>query len=151
MSQRDLLEKDGGPENGLYNYEDLMKAFSYGETLEKSVATAPVNISKSTDSNVHFVQLQVPGFNADEISVDIKNDEAGYKLVVEGSFAPGDVEMEEAGCDYTHKTFEVAPFKTVVKINREIAEGKFNVGLDKGVLTIQCTPNADASVIKKIY
>jgi len=113
----------------------------------KDVQKTPLNISKNIDGNDVFIEVQAVGFEEADISVTTKMDDTGYKLVIEGT-----VNQEfEDDFSYTTKQFTIEPFKTVIKISREIAEGNFNIDLGAGILTIHCLPNMQATNIKKIF
>jgi len=113
----------------------------------RDVAKAPINISKNIDGNDIFIQVQAAGFEEGDISVNTKVDDDGYKLVIEGSV----IKDSEEGFSYSTRQFTIEPFKSVIKITREIAEGNFNIDLGAGLLTIHCLPNMEANNIKKIF
>ena len=120
-------------------------------TLGDNNLAAPMNISKIDDLNIHYIQLKVPGYREDEISVDSKIDDQGYKLIISGKFPQSDVDLEESNLKYSHKDFDMEHFKNIVKITREIAEGDFQVSLDNGILTIQCTPDNEKNLTRNNY
>ena len=113
----------------------------------RDVVKAPINISKNIDGNDIFIQVQATGFEENDISVNTKVDDDGYKLVIEGSV----IKDSEEGFSYSTRQFTIEPFKSVIKITREIAEGNFNIDLGAGLLTIHCLPNMEANNIKKIF
>lgn len=125
------------------------------ECRASDVAEAPQstplgNISKTEDEKVIFLQLQVAGFAEDDITVEVKHNGDKYLVEVTGTVLEQEAETDKH-YKYTQKQYELAPFCLQYDITEEMYNGKFDVDMTNGILTVTSTPVAPKNTTKKVF
>lgn len=111
----------------------------------------PVNISKRKDGSVIYLQTPVAGYTADEIEVNLHMENGGYVVEMIGSPVDDPIEDDAEDTIDIAKEFTIQPFTTKVTIPKEAYDGKYNVDLGNGLLTIAFILTTPVTTTKNIF
>ena len=95
---------------------------------------------KNKETQNTYIDIVLPGFNKDEISINIENEQ----LIIKGYKE----EKTENNNDYYKKTINIRNFEQRFEITTEIEN--INAKMENGILKIEIVPKVKNVISKKI-
>lgn len=149
-------------EEGVKRFRDTMERIRREDTKaedeDEDVCTVgegckftPVNISKTEDGKIVYIQLPLAGYTEDDIDIHLHDNANGYTLKIVGLPRIRQEDEDDVPQVELQKQFTIEPFTVNIAINEEVAKGKWNVDLGNGLLTISIFPIEPKNKSKKIF
>jgi len=108
-----------------------------------------INISRTKDDKLHFIEATLPGFSEDEVEV-VLNDDGDIVITAEKESTVTD-DTEQDDVVYTYRGFSKKNVNRVIKLSPELKDADINVTLEYGVLTIVLKPKEKLKVQTKLF